>query len=60
MSFFDHVTITLKTGIADHVKSDTCNHANKAVSFECYRWYHLSAMITKSCIELNCLLSIMN
>ena len=45
MSFFDHVTITLKTGIADHVKSDTCNHANKAVSFECYRWYHLSAMI---------------
>ena len=47
MSFFDHVTITLKTGIADHVKSDTCNHANKAVSFECYRWYHLSAMITK-------------
>ncbi len=45
MSFYDHVTITLKTGIADHVKSDTCNHANKAVSFECYRWYHFSAMI---------------
>ena len=27
------------------MKSDTCNHANKAVSFECYRWYHFSAMI---------------
>ncbi len=34
MSFYDHVTITLKTCFADHVKSDTCNHANKAVSFE--------------------------
>jgi len=28
------------------VKSDTCNHANKVVSFECYRWYHLNAMIS--------------
>lgn len=27
------------------MKSDTCNHANEAVSFECYRWYCLSAMI---------------
>lgn len=34
MSFYDHVPITLLTGIADHVKSDTCNHANKVVSFE--------------------------
>ena len=33
MSFYDHVTITPKTSIANHVKSDTCNHANEAVSF---------------------------
>ena len=30
------------------MKSDTCNHANKAVSFECYRWYHFSAMIIRN------------
>ena len=48
MSFFDHVTITLLTGIANHVKSDTCNHANKVVSFECYKRYCLSAMITQT------------
>ena len=41
------MTVTLLIGIANHVKSDTCNHANKVVSFECYRWYHLSAMIMK-------------
>ena len=34
------------------MKSDTCNHANKAVSFECYRWYHFSAMIKKERDEL--------
>lgn len=28
------------------MKSDICNHASKVVSFECYRWYHLSAMIS--------------
>ena len=39
------MTITLLTGIANHVKSDTCNHANKVVSFECYKRYCLSAMI---------------
>ncbi|CUO78609.1 Uncharacterised protein [Segatella copri] len=30
------MTVTLLTGIANHVKSDTCNHANKVVSFERY------------------------
>ena len=34
MAFYDHVPINLLTGIANHVKSDTCNHANKVVSFE--------------------------
>lgn len=36
MSFYDHVPITPLTGIANQVKSDTSNHANKVVSLERY------------------------
>ena len=45
--WYDYIAeATLADAIMDRlVKSDTCNHANKVVSFECYRWYHLSAMI---------------